>query len=475
MKSILPLPASLVGRIVLWALLLFVASILLFWALFGAAAREVSREVVDTRLIQFADQLRGYWASREAGIGALPGRSGVPAPNPVLGSPDVGWVWQISEAGGVIDRSPLLQLTGAVIKHRVSAPGADFTISDAVTPVGAMRVAERIVDELPPFRADDNPEKTIQVRYLVGISAEQYAGYVAQHTARLRDLFVLALIPVSLAILGMLTIIVLALRRDLGRVSGAMELYEDGNSETIDGTFPRELQRLVDRMNGLLHQNTMLIDRTRKYVSKIAHDINHPLAIMKNGLQGAVDTALLNRQVDRMAGLVDRYSSLARAIGPEGQVQRQTDIAEALREVAEGFSILYRRTPLEIGCDCDQALTFSVARHDLEAMISNLVSNAHKFADGKVMLSAATLDGNLVVRVDDDGPGISVELREAALNWGGRLDEAPPGTGFGLSIVRDIVALYDGDMRLGDSAYGGLSVEIELPGKKTKGRTVRGP
>lgn len=466
MKTFLPLPASLVGRIGLWALLLFAASILLFWALFGAAAREVSREVVDTRLIQFADQLRGYWASREAGGPARQdGEGGMPAPSPAIGSPDVGWIWQISEAGSVIDVSPLLRLTGAGIKSRVTAPGTKFTISNATTPLGAMRIAERIVDEVPPFSSEEDGEKTIRVHYLVGVGAEQYADYVAQHTARLRELFVLAVIPVSLAILGMLTIIILALRRDLGRVGGAMENYEDGGADTIEGAHPRELQRLVDRMNGLLQQNTMLIDRTRKYVSKIAHDINHPLAIMKNGLRGEVDTPLLERQVDRMAGLIDRYSSLARAIGPEGQVQRQTEIADALADIAEGFSILYRRTPLDISCDCDPALTFFVARHDLEAMVSNLVSNAHKFANEKVALSARNRDGNLVVQIEDDGPGITPEQRDAALNWGGRLDEAPPGTGFGLSIVRDIVALYDGDMRLGDSALGGLRVEIELPGK----------
>jgi len=465
MSRIVPLPASLVGRIVLWALLLFVASILLFWALFGAAAREVSREVVDTRLIQFADQLRGYWTSREAG-GGRAGADGVPTPNPVLGSPDVGWIWQISEGKEIIDCSALLRLTGVALKSRVTAPGAAFTISDVVTPLGAMRIAERIVDEIPPFSSDDGVPEKIRVHYLVGVSAEQYADYVAQHTARLRDLFVLALIPVSLAVLGMLTIIVLALRRDLGRVASAMDQYEDGAAETIEGAHPRELQRLVDRMNGLLQQNTMLIDRTRKYVSKIAHDINHPLAIMKNGLSGAVDTALLGRQVDRMAGLVDRYSSLARAIGPEGQVQRQTDIAATLEDIADGFSILYRRTPLDISRVCDPGLKFFVARHDLEAMVSNLVSNAHKFADQKVVLSAELRDGNLVVRVEDDGPGITAGQRDAALNWGGRLDEAPPGTGFGLSIVRDIVALYDGEMRLGDAAAGGLSVEIELPGKR---------
>ena len=328
-----------------------------------------------------------------------------------------------------------------------------------------MRIAERIVDEVPPFADEGTAPQRIQVRYLVGMTLEQYEDDVAQHKARLGRLFLLALIPVLLAVFGMLTVIVLILRRDLGRVASAMDSYEDGNAQTIDGRFPTEIQRLVDRMNGLLNQNALLIDRTRKYVSKIAHDINHPLAIMKNGLSGAVDRDQLQRQVDRMAGLVDRYSSLARAIGSEGQVERQTDIADLLRDVADGFSILYRRTPLDISVECADGMMFSVARHDMEAMVSNLVSNAHKFAKESVVLSASRADGGLIVTVEDDGPGISAEQRDAALNWGGRLDEASPGTGFGLSIVRDIVALYDGDMRLGDSALGGLKVGIELPGK----------
>ena len=158
MSRFVPLPASLVGRISLWALLLFAASILLFWAMFGAAAREVSREVVDTRLIQFADQLRGYWASREAG-GGRASADGVPTPNPVLGSPDVGWIWQISEGKEIIDRSALLRLTGTTLKSRVTKPGVKFTISDVASSLGAMRIAERIVDEVPPFSAENGEPK----------------------------------------------------------------------------------------------------------------------------------------------------------------------------------------------------------------------------------------------------------------------------------------------------------------------------
>jgi len=252
------------------------------------------------------------------------------------------------------------------------------------------------------------------VHYLTDLSAERYQAYVDDHAARLRSFAPIAAVPVSLVLLGMLAFIVLALRRDLGAVGSALNRYEAGATETVEGRFPAELQDLVDRVNALLAQNARLVARTRKYVSKIAHDINHPLAIMKNALasgDGEASSAtgrgqaptkkedqastnrlankqLLSHQVKRMTGLVDRYASLARAIGPEGKAGRQTRVAELLADVAEGFSILYRRTPLAIDADCDEALMVPIPRHDLEAMVSNLVSNAHKFADSRVRLAA---------------------------------------------------------------------------------------
>ncbi len=460
-----PMPASLVGRVALWASVLLVVAVLLFWLLFTAAADRVAREVVDARLVQFAEQIRGYRASRAASGEPLSGNGGTdtgPGPETSVGGTDIGRVWQITEQGELVGRSQLLRLTNTEIAPAVYLPSPDFSLSNLPTPLGPMRIAQRIVDEIPPF-AGDNGGVPVRVHYLVGVSVEQYADDVAQLVARLRHLFLLALIPVSLAVLGMLVVIVIVVQRHLGRLTAAIGQYEAGETASIEGRFPRELQRPVDRVNGLLSQNLMLIDRTRKYVSKIAHDVNHPLAIMKNALDGDVDSGLIRRQVDRMAGLVDRYSSLARAIGPDSHIQRRTDVRELLDDVAEGFSILYRRTPLEIACDCPAGLTFPVARHDLEAMVSNLLSNAHKFAESRVEIGARIDVGTLCVSIEDDGPGISPEERAVALNWGKRLDEAPPGTGFGLSIVADIVALYDGEIRLEQAGLGGLRVEILLP------------
>ncbi len=456
-------PHTLVARLLLWALVLVAVSVPLFWLFFSVAVERISVQVVDSRILELANQVRGYRASAEA----FRARSDDPVerqPRLVIGGRDADWVWQISVNGQITERSELLAVTDAQLPLAAAVAGPDFQIAEFDTTLGQMRIAGRTIDEAPPFSSETNASETVQVQYLAGISRARYAARVEELAAQLRQLALLAAIPVSLALLGMLGFIILALRHQLAGLGNAMQRYENAETDGIEGRFPDEIQRLVDRMNAMLRQNMRLVERTRNYVSKIAHDINHPLTVMKNGLKGDIDTDLMHRQVARMTGLVDRYSSLARAIGPDGQPARKTEIEPLLKDVVDGFAILYRRTPLEIDHSCQPGLLVPIPKHDLEAMLSNLVSNAHKFADTRVRVSAQEIAEGLRLTVEDDGPGISETLRSAAFNWGKRLDEAPPGTGFGLSIVRDIAELYDGSVTLDQSAeLGGLRVDIDLP------------
>ncbi len=69
----------------------------------------------------------------------------------------------------------------------------------------------------------------------------------------------------------------------------------------------------------------------------------------------------------------------------------------------------------------------------------------------------------MVITIDDDGPGIAPELREVVLQRGVRADEAAPGSGFGLAIVRDLAELYGGTISILDSPGGGVRARLELP------------
>ena len=65
--------------------------------------------------------------------------------------------------------------------------------------------------------------------------------------------------------------------------------------------------------------------------------------------------------------------------------------------------------------------------------------------------------------IEDDGPGLPPDQRDAVIRRGARLDENAPGSGLGLSILDELARAYGGAMSLSDAAMGGLKVEVELP------------
>ena len=100
-------------------------------------------------------------------------------------------------------------------------------------------------------------------------------------------------------------------------------------------------------------------------------------------------------------------------------------------------------------------------------MAGNLLDNACKWSKGQVGVRLDAERGNtgtmLLIRIDDNGPGLSEEDAQKVLRRGVRLDEKTPGTGLGLDIVKELVDVYGGSLDLKRSALGGLLVELRLP------------
>ncbi|HET7097929.1 MAG TPA: ATP-binding protein, partial [Casimicrobiaceae bacterium] len=106
--------------------------------------------------------------------------------------------------------------------------------------------------------------------------------------------------------------------------------------------------------------------------------------------------------------------------------------------------------------------TVHAVLEDLEEMLGNLLDNACKWARSRVAVSAETDGDRVVLTVDDDGPGLDAALREQVLQRGVRADEASPGSGLGLSIVRDLADAYGGSIALQPSPLGGLRATLSL-------------
>ena len=94
-------------------------------------------------------------------------------------------------------------------------------------------------------------------------------------------------------------------------------------------------------------------------------------------------------------------------------------------------------------------------------MLGNLIDNAAKWARSRVGVQVWCEAGRLCIRIEDDGPGFSDT--ESVLRLHVRGDERVPGHGVGLAVVSDLVASYQGELKLARSTMGGAQVDIGLP------------
>ena len=103
----------------------------------------------------------------------------------------------------------------------------------------------------------------------------------------------------------------------------------------------------------------------------------------------------------------------------------------------------------------------------LARAVRNLLDNAARHAEGHVEVSVETRDGEVVLTVDDDGPGVPPEERTRIFDRFTRLDEGRArdagGVGLGLPMVRAIVERHAGTVTVDDAPIGGARFVVTLP------------
>jgi len=103
----------------------------------------------------------------------------------------------------------------------------------------------------------------------------------------------------------------------------------------------------------------------------------------------------------------------------------------------------------------------------LTRLVRNLISNAARHADTRVVLSLRTVGSEAVLLVEDDGPGIAEADRTRVFERFVRLEDSRSrdegGAGLGLALVRAVVSAHGGSVMATDSALGGAAFEIRLP------------
>jgi signal transduction histidine kinase len=376
-------------------------------------------------------------------------------PDPRFARSASGWYWTITDqAGQVVNLSP--SLTGSVLppitgpfdeqKYRTAAMTDEFGTR--------MRMVERQVTVKG------------QIFHIV-VTGSLDEIFRLVDAFRGQTFTVLGAVGVMLMIMSF--IVARIALRPIGRLSEAIEKVREGEASVVSGTFPREVAPLADEVNELLRSNAQIIERARNQVGNLAHGLKTPLAVLRNEAAGSKSRLgeVVLSESDKMTALVSGYLDKARIAARTAIVGRKADptivmlrLARVMEKLNPGREVSFKRPDASLPW-------FRGEEGDLEEMAGNLLDNACKWSKSQVAISmmaerndTATM---LLIKIEDDGPGLTGQESEKVLQRGVRLDEKTPGTGLGLDIVKELVDVYGGTLQLKRSTLGGLLAELRLP------------
>ncbi len=280
-----------------------------------------------------------------------------------------------------------------------------------------------------------------------------------------------ALIAVGLMLLislGLITAVVTQVRSGLKPLFDLTDKVADvreGRAAQVDGNYPSEIQPLATELNSLITHNKDVVERARTHVGNLAHALKTPLAVLQNEVQSSNSklSDVVGRQTETMKNQVDHHLRRARAAARGQAIGVSSPVNETLEGLARTLDRIYRDKRIDFDIDLEPDLVFRGEKRDLEEMAGNLMDNACKWTKSAISVKAHIEGDQFVIEVSDDGPGMAADQYKEAIKRGARLDEATPGSGFGLAIVDDLSRAYKGSLTLGKSDMGGLKSILELP------------
>ena len=209
----------------------------------------------------------------------------------------------------------------------------------------------------------------------------------------------------------------------------------------------------------------------------IAHEINNPLQVIMGNAELVLDTEELGERVkEKLTDILEaaeQIRKIAHAITHFADARRTEekellDFNKVVQEAAQLVSYSLVRDGIRVELELSSVPPVWGRRGDLEEAVVQLVRNAGEaIVEGRkgshVVVRTRTRDRWVRLEVEDDGPGVPVELRERIFDPFVTTKAAKGGTGLGLAIVQNIVTAHNGRIWLEDSDFGGAKFVVELP------------
>lgn len=235
---------------------------------------------------------------------------------------------------------------------------------------------------------------------------------------------------------------------------------------------------LFEAFNEMAGKLQVMIESQRYLLDAVSHELHTPIARVRFGLEmmrNVQDGAEVGQQVDsieediiEIEGVIAElllYNQLGRA--DVALKKMEINVLDVVNRIIENVTRSQMDKTITFQVNINEDCTVIVDPKSFGRAIKNILTNAIKYADSSIVISARSLGDGTQVEIADDGPGIAVADRSRVFLPFTRLDasrdRASGGIGLGLAIVQRVLALHQGTVRIDASEMGGTSVITQWP------------
>lgn len=275
---------------------------------------------------------------------------------------------------------------------------------------------------------------------------------------------------VQLGLTAFLTVLIIGfavrrVTRPLKTLAVSAEKFGRGEEQVpLQPSGPIEVRALTSAFNDMQDRLTRFVkDRTRM-LAAISHDLRTPitsLRIRAEFIEDEENREKIIETLDEMAAMTEATLRFARDEA-QSEAAEETDLGAMLESLAADQK--------DLGHDCsvtlEKKIMLSCRPVALKRALRNLIENGVRYG-GSATIHAETDDGEVVIRIEDNGPGIPEDRLKDVFEPFVRLEESRSeetgGIGLGLAITRSIIHAHGGTITLTNGRDRGLEVEVRLP------------
>jgi signal transduction histidine kinase len=228
---------------------------------------------------------------------------------------------------------------------------------------------------------------------------------------------------------------------------------------------PGELQETTSAFNAMQARIMRFVEDRMQLLAAVSHDLRTPITALKLRAELVDDAALraaMMRTLDEMHEMVEATLGFARDESRQ-EPTRLLELVALVEAIADERQQLGHAVSAQASVP---RLPYRCRPASLRRALNNLVDNAVRYAGG-ACIRLATEPGAVVIKVEDDGPGVPEDMREALFEPFVRLETSRSGetggVGLGLAIVRSCVRAHGGEVQLHNRPTGGLAAVVRLP------------